>query len=132
MNNLSWLIYAADVAGSISGVLSMTSFGAVVAGVGTGIGYLVMGESPSVYSWDDKQAKIATHNATRASLKKVPKRAAMVFFAAALTASVIPGKDTIYAIAASEVGENVLNSQTGDKAVKALNAWLDKKIAEAK
>lgn len=132
MNDLSWLIYAADVAGSVSGVLSVTAFGSVVAGIGSGIGYLVMGESPHVWSWDDAEAKVASHNATRTVLKKILKRAPIVFFAAALTASVIPGKDTIYAIAASEVGENVLNSQTGDKAVKALNAWLDKKIAEAK
>lgn len=132
MNNLSWLLYAADVAGSVSGVLSFTAFGAMVAGVGSGIGYLATGSSPHIWSWDDKATKVADHKAMRDALKKIPKRAVIVFALSATLASIIPGKETIYAIAASEMGENVLNSQTGDKAVKALNAWLDRQITEQK
>ena len=41
----------------------------------------------------------------------------------------VPSKDTVYAIAASEVGEEIVKSETAGKAVKALNAWLDKQIA---
>lgn len=48
---------------------------------------------------------------------------------AALVIIPVPSKDTIYAIAASEMGERALASPTGDRAVKALNAWLDRQIA---
>lgn len=41
----------------------------------------------------------------------------------------VPQKNTVYAIAASEVGEEVLKSETADKAMTALNAWLDRQIA---
>jgi hypothetical protein len=132
MNNLIWLLYAADVAGSVSGVLSFIAFGAVVACAGSCSFYFMLGGSPTVYSWDDRTKVVADHNATRGTLKKVPKSAAIVFLIATTLASIIPGKETIYAIAAIEMGENVLNSQTGDKAVKALNAWLDRQIAEEK
>lgn len=42
----------------------------------------------------------------------------------------IPSSKTIYAIAASEMGEEVLASPTADKAHKALDAWLDDQIKE--
>ena len=41
---------------------------------------------------------------------------------------VVPSQETIYAIAASETGETALKSDTGGKAVQALNAWLDRQI----
>lgn len=40
----------------------------------------------------------------------------------------MPSKDTVYAIAASEMGESVLKSETGSLATQALNAWLKKQI----
>lgn len=41
----------------------------------------------------------------------------------------IPNKDTLYAIATSQVGEQVLSTPLAAKAEKALEAWLDKQIA---
>jgi hypothetical protein len=40
----------------------------------------------------------------------------------------MPSQDTVYAIAASELGGRVLNSQTGNLADQALNAWLKRQI----
>jgi hypothetical protein len=40
-----------------------------------------------------------------------------------------PDKDTVYAIAASEVGDHVLHSKTGTLAEQALDAWLQRQIA---
>jgi len=42
-----------------------------------------------------------------------------------LMAALIPSKETMYAIAASELGEKLLHTETVSKAQKALEAWLD-------
>jgi hypothetical protein len=123
-------LYGADVAGSISGVLSTVAVGAVLAIAAAGVTYASIGDGPTIWEWDNKEEKRAHHKAMMATLKKVPKIAAIVFLSSSLTASIIPSKETVYAIAASEMGENVLNTQTGDKAVKALNAWLDRQITQ--
>lgn len=43
-----------------------------------------------------------------------------------LVTAILPSKDTVYAIVASEYGEKLLHTQTAGKAEKALDAWLDK------
>lgn len=44
-------------------------------------------------------------------------------------AALLPGRDTVYAIAASEMGEQALKTPLAGKAEKALEAWLDHQIA---
>lgn len=121
MNNLSWLLYAADVTGGVNNVLSTASFGTAIGGTATIVGRAIRNDFDNI------------RRAEKAPLWKGGWKASSGFykvaFACALAASIIPSKTTIYAIAASEMGENVLKSQTGNKAVKALNAWLDKQIA---
>lgn len=43
-----------------------------------------------------------------------------------LTGAVLPSRDTMYAIAASQVGEQALKTPLAEKAEKALEAWLNK------
>jgi hypothetical protein len=40
----------------------------------------------------------------------------------------IPSKDTMYAIAASELGEEVVKSAIGQKSIKALEQWIDSQL----
>ena len=40
----------------------------------------------------------------------------------------IPSKTTMYAIAASEFGQKMLDTNVANKASKALDAWLDKQL----
>lgn len=47
-----------------------------------------------------------------------------------LLAAFVPTKETIYAVAASEMGETALKSETGSLVTKALNAWLKKQLTE--
>lgn len=119
MNTLSWLLYAADLAGSLSTVLTLVAFGAGLAGTVTVVARAMRrdfdGDGPV---WEGGWA--------------VSKGFYRVAIIAALIAAIVPGKDTIYAIAASEVGEEALKSETAGKAVKALNAWLDQQIAPEK
>jgi len=45
-------------------------------------------------------------------------------------ASIIPSTKTVYAIAAVSAGSEALSTATGQKAVKALNVWLGRQIAD--
>jgi len=133
MNNLSWLLYLADVTGSVSTVLSIA---ATVSGAACIVLFIwsavLAGSSPTIWSWDDKETKIAAHKAATANCKKYGFVTLRVAIPAALVASLIPSQNTVYAIAASQTSEQVLKSQTAQKAVQALNHWLDKQISDSK
>lgn len=120
MNELSWLIYAADVAGSVKAVAVA---GSVAIGIGCGLSAFV-GLMICSSSWSDEDEK-----KTGRSFRDAWKKWALGFSALVAIASLTPSQNTIYAIAASEMGERVITSETGGKAVKALNAWLDKQVA---
>jgi hypothetical protein len=132
VNALSQLIYAADVANGASGLLSFVSGMSFISAGISFIAAVVMGPEPDCYSWEDKEAKRAWRTELRGKLSGAVKPLLVSFVVCALIATVIPSKDTIYAIAASEMGERALQTPTADKAVQALNAWLDRQIAPAK
>ena len=118
MNNLSWLIYLAGVVNSV-GIL------AFIVGCGAcGAFFAGLGVSTGEYYDDDEGAR------KRRFGYKMVKYSVAAFLACSLLLIVLPGRETIYAIAASEMGEELLNSETGSKAVKALDAWLDRQIAD--
>lgn len=119
MNELSWLIYLADVAGSVKFV---ATGGAILIGVGCGVATFA-GTMMCCNPWDDDEKKAGR------SLRDAWKKWAVGFLALVAVAAITPSQNTIYAIAASEVGERVVTSETGGKAVKALNAWLDKQVS---
>lgn len=52
---------------------------------------------------------------------------AFVLFA---LASLCPSSDTVYAVAASQVGEQALKTPLAAKAGKAIDAWLDRQISK--
>lgn len=104
MNNLSWMLYFADVLANVRFFLLL--LGAVgVAFWGSFSLYESETYSKSPTWW-----------------------VGGVFCFSLFLACFMPSKDTMYAIAASEVGEQLLDkvSPTADKALTALNAWLDK------
>lgn len=100
MNNLSWMIYFADIAGSFGTVLSMIAVVLFMLTIG-----------------------VFVHH------EEADYRLLSVSLVTAFLACIIPSSSTIYAITASEMGEEVLNSETGGKAIRALDAWLDRQIA---
>jgi hypothetical protein len=113
MNTALWMLYFADVAESLSTVLTiMVVIGFVALAVWL-VGCGVTRIDDLFESW-----------------ALPPKRAYAAVATAALIACLIPSKNTFYAIAAANVGQKALNTQTGDKAVRALNAWLDRQIAD--
>ena len=44
-------------------------------------------------------------------------------------AIILPSPSVLYAAAALNMGQEAIHTPTGDKAVRALNAWLDRQIA---
>ena len=116
MNELSWMIYAAEVFQTAK-VLLIT--GGVVLAVCGAATVAIMSDT-TFDTNDERAAKLARRDALL--------RRWWVPLAAVLVGVFVPSASTVYAIAASEMGEKVLNSETGSKAVKALDAWLDKQI----
>ena len=138
MNELSWLIYAADVAGSMNVWFLVIGILSVIVCV-VAILWPVMLD-PEMASWlhREKEYKRWPSITTPPGDKPEPKpimgrrpliKSCLVVFLASISLGIFtPSSGTLYAIAASEMGERVIQSETGGKAVDALNAWLDRQI----
>jgi heme/copper-type cytochrome/quinol oxidase subunit 2 len=120
VNTLSWLLYLADVSGTLSVVVGLS---ALVLGITAVILNVVASVHQSNGEYSAKEYA-ATKPYARGTLIAAP--------ILLLLACVVPSEDTVYAIAVSEMGEEVLKSETASKAQRALNAWLDKQIGETK
>ena len=113
MNQLSWLLYLADVSASSEGwLIFFGSMATLLSGIFL---LIIMGmkgdeETPPAFLGQTLFVSIPT----------------MVI--CILLSALLPSRETVYAIAASELGEQVLTSETGQRAGRALNAWLDKQI----
>jgi len=129
MNELSWLIYAADVAGSLKTVSTV----GVVLGVASIATSIVVWQSNSdaqyIWSTDDKDKVLCSRATNRDAAIKAGRISAVVAIVSLVFTIISPSSNTIYAIAASEMGEEIITSPTATKAVKALDAWLDRQIA---
>lgn len=121
MNSLSWMIYFASVAGSASTVTTLIAVGAGIGGVAATVAVAAKTDFDNIGETDKRSPLGSGWVAGRGFFK--------VAIIAALVASVLPGRDTVYAIAASEMGEQLINTPAAGKAVKALDAWLDRQIA---
>ena len=115
MNSLSWMLYLADVVGSAGKLFGIIGF--------LGAAGFAFATLASLGMMSDGEHEDA------ARCKTVAGWLAVIGFPSLLLSILAPSSDTIYAIAASEMGETALNSETGGKAVQALNAWLDRQIA---
>ena len=105
MNSLSWMLYLADAGGSLAAT------------------FLFVGVVMSLLAALWLYGRVV-EDAETFPPKILYLGAVSVFLLAAL----IPSRDTVYAIAASEMGEEALKSKTATKAMQALDKWLDKQI----
>jgi hypothetical protein len=117
MNSLSWLIYLADVADSLGSTLTVTLVvGCFAAASRLFVGFVRAAETNNKIYWAE-------------ACRAVGKPLAVLVLPLVILLAAIPSSGTLYAIAASELGETALKSEAGGKAVQALNAWLDRQIA---
>ena len=142
MNQLSWLLYIANVAGTLSAV---TAWLAILCLIG-GIVCLLVWVGNKDYALEQYQTKdrefgqpylhtrpIEDVKEGKAFLKTVKQIWKTLFTASTMLlilTIITPRSETVYAIAASEMGEQILKTPTASKAVKALESWLDKQIRE--
>jgi len=135
------LVYLAEVCGNLSGTAPVLLF---VLGFGTICYVIIAGVSEGEASLDPAQRWDYANNQhirypslypepTGERPKSVdPLRhhiwivPVLIFFAV-----ITPSRNTVYAIAASELGEEVLKSPVATKAGQALEAWLDAQIKQA-
>jgi hypothetical protein len=110
VNSLSWMIYWAGVCDHMQGVFICISVAGFMAS-------FIVGAA-------------AAENGPK--VLRYLKITAPVVVIGALLAAFTPSKNTLYAIAASEFGEEALKSPEATKARAALNAWLDKQIEPEK
>lgn len=136
MNRLSWLIYWADVLPSVS------SFVALFAGLLTllfgGLSvffFFAKDETTKIYRFNDAQnfkEEILVPSDVAKAAKSVwwAPYAVLVSLLVWCGAFFVPEKETFYLIAASETGEEVLNTPEAAKLRGILNKWLDDQLAK--
>lgn len=100
VNNLSWLIFAADIVGPLKIVL-------LIVGIATVFILLIIAA--------------IEENSTYIKYLLAP-------FIVILIGLLIPSKQAIYLIAASEFGEDVLETKTADKVFKIVDQYLDEQL----
>ena len=131
MNSLSWLLYLAGVSENVGFLLGFLGLFVIGAGGFCTMGYF-MTERSSYSRYNDDYAKElkAREDALLKRLGWSSVCGLVIGILMWVVAALIPSKETVYAIAASEMGEELLKTPTAAKATKALDAWLDKQIAE--
>lgn len=116
MNNLSWFLYAVDVTDKIGTLIGITLL--VVGLLFFAINIAVPVSEGEILEWKD--------------FKKWWARGAAALFFGGLLFTLIPSKSTMYAMAASEVGERVVKTEAvqgiASDATKALQVWIKKQI----
>lgn len=125
MNQVSWLIYLADVVGNMGSFLKCVGVACVLAGIAFFI--CAIGFMTETSRWDYSDEKTAALKLFRAQRRTSVVCATFAFFfwfCSALT----PSQNTVLAIAASQVGEQILQTKTATLAEQALNSWLQKQI----
>lgn len=130
MNDLSWIIFWADVAPQISNAICYIAFLLMII---TGF-IAIIGLSDSFgdarYNSDNQPENSDARLAIRCrKLWFLP----VLFLTLWVSSFMVPSdKETYYAIAASEVGEEILKTPEVGKARQALNNWLDEQITDEK
>ena len=116
MNPLSWLLYLADISETINHCFS---FLLMLITVVTAI-CLIFGFINLDMAWDDEDRDKAKR-VMNLPLKFILPASIMIFIMI-----VVPSKQTIYLIAASEMGEEAIKSDLGKKVLTYLEQELDK------
>ena len=111
MNNLSWFLYAADFLQSVSILLTFICILSVI--------------SMCVFTGMSLSA--------RSNEEEFPYKLNYLWIPIlmlALITAAIPSKNTMYAIAASEMGEKAYSSKLGQKSMAAIEKWIDSQLTE--
>ena len=116
MNSLSWFLYTIDVIANVNALATGFLIATVTAWAVLNVAALAT--EGEVLEWPD--------------YKKWWTRGVLIIAGCGLLVSVLPSKNTMYAIAASQAGEQVVKSETvqgiASDATRALHQWIKKQI----
>lgn len=113
MNTLSWLLYLSSVVGSLKVVSAII----IVVGIlGFFIVLMLIGDA-----FDDNQLK---------QLQSIIKKIVAGVIISAIICVFIPPRSTMYAIIASEMGEQALETPLAQKTLKLIEQYLDSNLKE--
>jgi hypothetical protein len=117
MNQLSWLLYLASVSDRVgfmfTALVIVTLIGSIFCII---TGFIMVG--------DQNPASPAAWKTWRS----ITITLGSIFMVSFFLNAAVPPKETVYAIAASEMGEQALKAPIVTKASKALESWLDRQI----
>lgn len=132
MNQLSQLLYLANVVGNLGGLFIFFGILLAVGAATCVIAFFGIADSSEwTYIRDPVEQTKVKESRVKSARSFFNKAIVMGILALVLwtLAAFVPSKETVYAIAASEMGEELMKTPTATKAVKALDAWLDEQIA---
>lgn len=119
MNQLSWLLYLAGVSGNLQRLLSISALLLFLGTVGLGVWTLMSYAD----TYDDAKRKSYI-----VLWKKFSQWSISFAVICTFIACILPSRTTMYGIAASEFGEQLLHTKTASLAEQALNNWLQQQI----
>jgi hypothetical protein len=130
VNTLSILIYLSGVTGTLGGFLTFVAIVFGILGVLSLVIWLVSHDETDKYSYPLKGEALASCQETRKSSWKWFWRFCGLFVFVGALASFVPSRQTVLLIAASEMGERVLNhervNQVIDPGIDLLKTWMEK------
>ena len=135
MNNLSIIIYLADIIPSLGGLFTFLTIVSVITMAMSGFFYL-FARSELQISIDHGHQKCAARDKMNIELcSKIFRYSIVVFSIASVPDIVIPKRDTIMMIAASEFGDTVLKSddvkEIVNPAKQILKNWINDQLAQS-
>jgi hypothetical protein len=115
MNSVSWFIYIAQVSSSLGVVFrALAIIGLIIAG-----GYSLFRTVGASVEADEFTPHFP------------PIRYLATLIGMLTLGNIMPERNTMYAIAASEVGERIVKTEIASDATKALHIWIKKQIEPA-
>ena|ERR1044072_2167488 len=135
MNNLSWILYWADAAPAVSRFIAILGFMIFVASLFLGLlGWTgFFGDEVKAKKSDEAGGNVYDFDRYGYSLEMAPRfrklwPITLIAFLLWGGSFLVPSKDTFYMIAASEAGEQAIQTPEFTKVRGVLNKWLDDQI----
>lgn len=122
MNDLSWMIYLIEIAGNLSEIFGFLIFvGFILAAIASFIIFVIKSDD----LFEDEKKKLP-------HIKKYVRN--VIIFLCFVTAMhvFVPSKKTMYMIAASQMGEKALNSETGNDVLDILKQRIKIELKKTK
>ena len=140
MNSLSWLIYLAGVTDGVGGFLTFITVVIMIATVIFGIVTLALLNETDACRRSNPPEWTANRRVVRKNMLGVATKLLACGILIGLLSAIVPSRQTVLLIAASEIGERVVNSEkmarVGDRmtavidpSIDLLNTYIKKEVA---